>query len=102
VKIVPRIPKKLSIVEEALSEGRYEACPDIDPDFPNIQEPQQNPNRNSQVVKWNPRLMSYELPDGAMWFCDLLQSNDPQKKWETTEPGDFTKNEEIEELFNEA
>jgi hypothetical protein len=37
-----------------------------------------------------------------MWFCDLLQSNDPQKKWETTEPGDFTKNEEIEELFNEA
>jgi hypothetical protein len=95
VKIVPRIPKKLSIVEEALSEGRYEACPDIDPDFPNIQEPQQNPNRNS-------RLMSYELPDGAMWFCDLLQSNDPQKKWETTEPGDFTKNEEIEELFNEA
>ena len=101
VKIVPRIPKKLSIVQEAIDSGKYETCPDIDADSPNIQEPQENPNRNSQVVRWNPKLMSYELPDGATFFCDLLQSNDPQQKWETTEPGDFTRDEVIEEFFGE-
>jgi hypothetical protein len=46
-------------------------------------------------------LFSFELPDGAAFFCDLLQSNDPQKKWEQTEPGDFTRNEEIEAIANE-
>jgi hypothetical protein len=99
MKIVPKIPKKISIVEEALNSGRYEACPDISVEYPNIQEPQANPNRDSQVVRWNSKLMSYELPDGAIWFCDLLQSNDPQVKWEITEPGDLTKNEEVEEFF---
>jgi len=101
VKIVPKIPKKISIIETALNSGRYEICPDIEPDFPNIQEPMRNPNRDSQVARWNPKLFSFELPDGAAFFCDLLQSNDPQKKWEETEPGDFTKNELIEDLFNE-
>lgn len=99
MKIVPKIPKKISIVEEALNSGKYETCPDIDADFPNIQEPLENPNRDSQVARWNPKLFSYELPDGATFFCDLLQSNDPQRRWDTTEPGDFTKNEDVEEFF---
>lgn len=102
MKLTPRIPKKISIVEEALNSGRYEICPDNDPDFPNIQEPLSNPNRDSQVARWNPELFSYELPDGATFFCDLLQSNDPQKKWEETEPGDFMRDEMVEELANEA
>ena len=102
MKITPKIPHKISIVEEALNSGRYEICPDIDPDFPNIQEPQSNPNRDTQVARWNPKLFSYELPDGAAFFCDLLQSNDPQKKWEETEQGDFMRDETIERLFDEA
>jgi hypothetical protein len=102
MKITPKIPKKISIVEEAMNSGKYEVCPDIDADFPNIQEPQENPNRDSQVARWNPALMSYELPDGATFFCDLLQSNDPQMKWEVTEPGDFHKDEVVEEIASEA
>jgi hypothetical protein len=102
MKITPKIPKKISIVEEALNSGKYETCPDIDADFPNIQEPQENPNRDSQVARWNPALMSYELPDGATFFCDLMQSNDPQMKWEVTEPGDFHKDEAVEEIASEA
>jgi hypothetical protein len=102
MKIVPEIPRTISIIEEAINSGRYEICPDIDADFPNIQEPQENPNRDQQVAKWNPKLMSYEMPDGAAFFCDLLQSNDPQKKWEVTEPGDFHQNEEVEKFLNEA
>ena len=102
MKITPKIPKKISIVEEALNSGKYETCPDIDADFPNIQEPQENPNRDSQVARWNPALMSYELPDGATFFCDLMQSNDPQMKWEVTEPGDFHKDEVVEEIASEV
>jgi hypothetical protein len=102
MKITPKIPKKISIVEEAMNSGKYEVCPDIDADFPNIQEPQENPNRDSQVARWNPALMSYELPDGATFFCDLLQSNDPQMKWEVTEPGDFHKDEIVEEIASEV
>jgi hypothetical protein len=101
MKITPKIPYKISIVETAMLSGRYEICPDIDVDFPNIQEPMRNPNRDSHVPRWNPQLFSYELPDGAAFFCDLLQSGDPQKKWETTEPGDFTKNELVEEFFSD-
>ena len=92
----------MSIVEEAMNSGKYEICPDIDADFPNIQEPQENPNRDSQVARWNPELMSFQLPDGATFFCDLLQSNDPQMKWEITEPGDFHKDEVVEGLTHEA
>jgi hypothetical protein len=102
MKITPKIPKKISIVEEAMNSGKYETCPDIDADFPNIQEPQENPNRDSQVARWNPALMSYELPDGATFFCDLMQSNDPQMKWEVTEPGDFHKDEVVEEIASEV
>jgi len=101
MKIAPKIPRSISIVETAMNSGRYEICPDIEPDYPNIQEPMCNPNRDSQVPRWNSELFSFELPDGAAFFCDLLQSGDPQKKWETTEPGDFTKNELVEDLFNE-
>jgi len=101
MKIAPKIPRSISIVETAMNSGRYEICPDIEPDYPNIKEPMHNPNRDSQVPRWNPELFSFELPDGAAFFCDLLQSGDPQKKWETTEPGDFTKNELVEDLFNE-
>jgi hypothetical protein len=101
MKIAPKIPRKISIVEIALNSGRYEICPDMDPDYPFIQEPMQNPNRDSQVPRWNPALLSFELPDGAAFFCDLLQSNDPQRKWEETEPGDFTRNELVEEIANE-
>jgi hypothetical protein len=102
MKITPKIPKKMSIVEEAMNSGKYEICPDIDADFPNIQEPQENPNRDSQVARWNPELMSFQLADGATFFCDLLQSNDPQMKWEITEPGDFHKDEVVEGLTHEA
>lgn len=102
MKITPKIPKKISIVEEAMNSGKYEVCPDIDADFPNIQEPQENPNRDSQVARWNPELMSFQLPDGATFFCDLLQSNDPQMKWEITEPGDFHKDEIVEGLTHEV
>ncbi len=101
MKILPKIPKGISIVEKALISGRYEICPDIEPDFPNIQEPMHNPKRDNQVPRWNPELFSFELPDGATFFCDLLQSNDPQQKWEETEPGDFTRNELIEVIANE-
>lgn len=99
MKITPLIPHKISIVETAIQSGRYEICPDIEPDYPNIQEPMRNPNRDSQVPRWNPWLFSYELPDGAAFFCDLLQSNDPQVPWESSSQGDFTKNELVEELF---
>lgn len=102
MKITPKIPKKMSIVEEAMNSGKYEICPDIDADFPNIQEPQENPNRDSQVARWNPALMSFQLPDGATFFCDLLQSNDPQWKWEITEPGDFHKDEVVEGFIHEV
>lgn len=101
MKVSPKIPKKISIVEKAINSGRYEICPDIEPDYPNIQEPMHNPNRDEHVPRWNPQLFSFELPDGAAFFCDLLQSNDPQKRWEETEPGDFTRNEEIEAIANE-
>ena len=101
MKITPDIPAKISIVETAMMSGRYEICPDIDPDYPNIQEPMRNPNRDSHVPRWNPQLFSYELPNGAAFFCDLLQSGDPQSKWEETAVGDFTKNELIEELFSD-
>jgi hypothetical protein len=101
MKVTPKIPKKISMVQEALDSGRYEICPDMDVDYPNIQEPMHNPNRDSQVPVWNPKLLSFELPDGAAFFCDLLQSNDPQKKWEEVEPGDFTRNEIIEEIASE-
>jgi hypothetical protein len=99
MRITPKIPSKISVIEIAMNSGRYEICPDIDADYPNIQEPMRNPNRDSNVPRWNPELFSYELPDGAAFFCDLLQSNDPQVKWEETEVGDFTKNELIEGLF---
>jgi hypothetical protein len=99
MKITPHIPQKISIVETAIKSGRYEICPDIDPEYPNIQEPMRNPNRDNQYPKWNPELFSYELPDGASFFCDLLQSNDPQKPWEISEPGDFTRNELVERFF---
>jgi hypothetical protein len=99
MKITPPIPHKISIVETAIESGRYEICPDIDPDFPNIQEPMRNPNRDANVPRWNSQLFSYELPDGAAFFCDLLQSNDPQVPWEVSSPGDFTRNELVEELF---
>lgn len=101
MKVFPKIPKKISIVEKAINSGRYEICPDIEPDYPNIQEPMYNPNRDESVPRWNPQLFSFELPDGAAFFCDLLQSNDPQIRWEETEPGDFTRNEEIEAIANE-
>lgn len=100
MKITPDIPAKISIVETAMMSGRYEICPDIDPDYPNIQEPMRNPNRDRQVPKWNPKLFSFELPDGASFFCDLLQSSDAQAAWESTDQGDFTKNELVEEIFS--
>lgn len=101
MKISPKIPKRISIVESAMNSGRYEICPDIEPEYPNIKEPMRNPNRDEQVPRWNSELFSFELPDGAAFFCDLLQSNDPQKIWEEIEPGDFTRNEEIEAIANE-
>lgn len=101
MKISPKIPKRISIVESAMNSGRYEICPDIDPEYPNIQEPMWNPNRDNQVPRWNPQLLSFELPDGAAFFCDLLQSNDPQAQWEETEQGDFTRNELVEGIANE-
>lgn len=101
MKISPKIPKQISVVQVAMESGRYEVCPDIDPEYPNIQEPMHNPNRDNQVPRWNPELLSFELPDGAAFFCDLLQSNDPQKRWEETEAGDFTRNEFVEGIANE-
>ncbi len=101
MKITPKVPNRISVVQSAMDSGRYEICPDIEPEYPNIQEPMYNPKRDSQVPRWNPDLLSFELPDGAAFFCDLLQSNDPQKKWEEVEPGDFTRNELIEEIANE-
>jgi hypothetical protein len=101
MKITPKIQQKISIVEKAMNSGRYEICPDIEPDYPNIQEPMYNPKRDNQVPRWNPELFSFELPDGAAFFCDLLQSNDPQQKWEETQPGDFTRNESVEAIANE-
>ena len=102
MKIVPRINEVISVIEETLDSEKYLISPDIDKDFPNIQEPQENPNRDSQVVRWNSKLLSYELPDGATFFCDLLQSGDPLKSNGMVKPGDFMKNEEIEETFGEA
>ena len=94
MKIVPRINEVISVIEETLDSEKYLISPDIDKDFPNIQEPQENPNRDSQVVRWNSKLLSYELPDGATFFCDLLQSGDPLKSNGMVKPGDFMKNEE--------
>ena len=91
MKIVPRINEAISVIEETLDSEKYLISPDIDKDFPNIQEPQENP-----------KLLSYELPDGATFFCDLLQSGDPLKSNGMVKPGDFMKNEEIEETFGEA
>lgn len=101
MRITPDIPATISIVKTAMESGRYEICPDIEPEYPNIQEPMQNPNRDSQVPRWNPRLFSFELPDGAAFFCDLLQSGDAQSPWESTHQGDFTKNETVEEAFQD-
>ena len=101
MKITPQVPKRISVVQSAMTSGRCDIWPEIDHDYPKIQEPMHNPNRDSQVPRWNPELLSFELPDGAAFFCDQLQSNDPQKKWEETEPGDFTRNELVEEIANE-
>lgn len=100
--MVPRLPEIISIIEETLDSEKYLISPDSDIDFPNIQEPQENPNRDSQVVRWNPKLSSYELPDGATFFCDLVQSGDRLKPNDMVNPGDFMKNEEIGETFGEA
>jgi len=102
MKIVPRINEAISAIEKTLDSEKYLISPDIDNDFPNILEPQENPNRDSQVARWNPKLLSYELPDGATFFCDLLQSGDLLKPNGMVKPGDFMKNEEIEEIFGEA
>jgi hypothetical protein len=91
----PRVPKNLGAIEKALDSGKYEKTPTSVGGYLT-----ENPEKFSQVVKWNPQLMSYEFSDGVMFFCGLLQ--DAEAKLETTEQGDFTKNEEVEEFGHEA
>ena len=98
MKFTPKVPRKISIVEEAINSGRYEICPDFNTEYPKIMEPMHNPSRDEEIPRWNPKLFSFELPDGAAFFCDLLQSNDPQEPWEKIQPGDIMENEEIEAI----
>lgn len=88
--ITPKIPKKLPLVEEALSTGKYLICPDSDPMHPRINEPQHNPARNDQVARWIPSQFSYQMPDGGTFFCDLLQNGDPNTPWSVGEPDPLT------------
>lgn len=91
MKINPKIPKKLPLVEEAISSGKYLVCPDSDVEYPKIHEPNFNPNRDDQVVHWVPGQFSYQLPDGGAYFCEMLQSGDPSTPWAVSDQ------EEIEE-----
>lgn len=90
MKITPKIPKKLPIVEAAIDSGKYQICPDTDPDYPRIFEPMHNPNRDDQVARWVPEQFSFQMPDGGTFFCELLQSGDPALPWDTTAPDEIT------------
>lgn len=82
--IKPKISRKLPIIEAAIKTGKYQICPDYDPENPAISEPIHNPTRNDQVAKWIPEQFSYQLPDGGTFFCELLQSGDPSEPWTVT------------------
>jgi hypothetical protein len=88
--IQPKIPKRIPIVEAAIAAGKYQICPDNDPDFPQVHEPMHNPNRDDQVAKWVPSQFSFQMPDGGTFFCELLQNGDPANAWDTTLPDDIT------------
>lgn len=90
MKIVPKIPKKLPIVEAAIATGKYQICPDTDIEYPRIDEPTYNPNRNSQVARWVPEQFSFQMPDGGTYFCDLLQNGDPMLPWDANAPEQLT------------
>lgn len=90
MKITPKIPHKIPLVEAAIAAGKYQICPDIDPEFPQVDEPQHNPNRNDQVARWVPEQFSYQMPDGGTFFCDLLQNGDPGQPWSVDRPAPLT------------
>jgi hypothetical protein len=84
VEIKPKIPHKVAIIEAAIKTGKYQVCPEFDPQNPAISEPIHNPTRNDQVVVWVPEQFSYQVADGATFFCELLQSGDPTEPWTVT------------------
>jgi hypothetical protein len=90
MKITPKIPHKMPIIEAAIATGKYQICPDTDPEFPQVSEPMHNPNRNDQVAKWVPEQFSFQMPDGGTFFCELLQSGDPGQAWSTEQPAELT------------
>lgn len=90
VKITPKIPKALPIVEAAIATGKYQICPDIGASDPRIVEPMYNPDRNEQVAHWVPKQFSFQMPDGGTFFCDLLQNGDPMTPWSVEEPQPIT------------
>lgn len=81
VKITPKIPKALPIVEAAIATGKYQICPDVGASDKRIVEPMYNPDRNEQVARWVPEQFSFQMPDGGTFFCELLQSGDPNTPW---------------------
>lgn len=90
MKITPKVPKKIPLLEAALKTGKYQVCPDVSFAHPRIIEPMQNPDRNNQVVHWVPEQFSYQMPDGGTFFCDLLQNGDPKTAWDTTQADELT------------
>lgn len=85
MKINPKIPKKLPIIDEAISSGKYMICPDARSGDPKVLEPQHNPERNDQIARWIPSQFSFQMPDGGIFFCDLLQNGDPSTPWTVTD-----------------
>lgn len=97
MNIQPKIPLKLPIIESAISTGKYKICPDEDPAYPHISEPIHNPSRNDQVIHWVPNQFSFQLADGAAFFCELLQSGDPSEPWTVTPEIDMPEDKIYEE-----
>lgn len=90
MKITPKIPKALPIVEAALATGKYQICPDCNASDKRITEPMHNSDRDEQVARWVPEQFSFQMPDGGTFFCDLLQNGDPMTAWTIEEAQPIT------------
>ncbi|NDB03246.1 MAG: hypothetical protein EBY38_06230 [Flavobacteriaceae bacterium] len=78
---LPPIKHGFSVVDAAMSQGRYSICPERSHSAPDVSEPMHNPDRIDNVVRWVPNLFSFEVPDGGAFFCDLLQNGDMSSAW---------------------
>lgn len=73
----PPIKESIALVDAAIATGQYNICPEQSKSEPDITNPQDNPDRKENIMKWNSKTFSFMLPDGAAIFCERLQGSDP-------------------------